>query len=192
MSNPAWSIAVLPLDHVGQPLLAAIAASSLRTLSAATMQRLPNPAWSVAAIKFLDVPLRNALSAASIRLRTESHRCEVRSLCSATILWAFSFSEFLDHPFLDALSAQALRILRQWSPSDIAQTAWAVAALCVDVRRPLLDAISASARATLRADMSFEAQHLNNLAWSFAVWRLTDPPLRNALAAAALAPIRHQ
>merc|ERR1712113_850601 len=60
-----WAFAKLELRN--DPLLAAIAATSLAKISLFSAQNLANTAWSLARLGILDMPLLEAISARALR-----------------------------------------------------------------------------------------------------------------------------
>lgn len=73
----------------------------------------------------------------------------------ARIAWSFAALDFRHSPLREALASSAIRRCSAFGPQDIANTAWAFAALQFHVAgRPLLDAISAAAIAKLSGGAS--------------------------------------
>lgn len=84
-------------------------------------------------------------------------------------------------PLLDAIASEAINSIREFSPQELANLAWACAALgFCDL--PLISAISSEAMPTLS---SFMPQDLSCIAWSFSSSGILDAPLLSAIASAA-------
>uniref|UniRef100_A0A7S4RUQ2 Pseudouridine synthase RsuA/RluA-like domain-containing protein n=1 Tax=Alexandrium monilatum TaxID=311494 RepID=A0A7S4RUQ2_9DINO len=101
LSNTAWAFA--PLGVRDEPLLDAIAASSISNISALGERDLAALAWSVANLPLPNSPLLDAISSEVLRTMNEF---APRSL--ANISWAFANLGLGNEPLLTAIAAAAI------------------------------------------------------------------------------------
>merc|ERR1712166_1236793 len=72
---------------------------------------LPITFWSFATLMVTHMPLREAISSASLPM---CHELQLLDLSNTA--WAFAQSSMVDEPFITAIASQAIRLLREASP----------------------------------------------------------------------------
>lgn len=119
--NTVWAFACL---HVGDiPLLHSIAPPSLKTISDWQAQSLSVFAWSVSALGFWDVPLRDSISQESIKLSyLPDPDCLPQDI--GRIAWSCASLTWLSVPLMQFLAASAIPISRAFLQQSLANAAW--------------------------------------------------------------------
>mmetsp|Transcript_40744 Transcript_40744/g.107659 ORF Transcript_40744/g.107659 Transcript_40744/m.107659 type:complete len:247 (+) Transcript_40744:412-1152(+) len=141
LSNTAWAYARCEVQDA--PLLAAIADSALRIISAVDSRSLSIIAWAVAKLALGAEPLFQAIAKESMRLLSDAGPQGMSNTA-----WAFATISVLNLPLMEAISAPALPTITEFGQQELSNTAWAFAQLLVR-DQPLMEEISARAIATL-------------------------------------------
>eukprot|EP00746_Dinoflagellata_sp_MGD_P108892 gnl/MRDRNA2_/MRDRNA2_46558_c0_seq1.p1 gnl/MRDRNA2_/MRDRNA2_46558_c0~~gnl/MRDRNA2_/MRDRNA2_46558_c0_seq1.p1 ORF type:complete len:169 (-),score=16.43 gnl/MRDRNA2_/MRDRNA2_46558_c0_seq1:20-526(-) len=138
LANTFWAVATLHMIH--QPLLDALSAQAIARLSAEVAlqneelsenhqkkmfaQHISSLAWSVAKLECKDVPLRDAIAAAS---RAPLNFTTMRDL--SITAWAFSFLLSQNETLFESISEASINRRSECQPRSLANPAWAFAKL---------------------------------------------------------------
>eukprot|EP00933_Yihiella_yeosuensis_P066032 TRINITY_DN7009_c1_g1_i2.p1 TRINITY_DN7009_c1_g1~~TRINITY_DN7009_c1_g1_i2.p1 ORF type:complete len:650 (+),score=106.17 TRINITY_DN7009_c1_g1_i2:985-2934(+) len=175
LANTAWAFAAVSYSH--NPLMAVIAAASLKNISAFNGQDIANIRWSLAKQSFVDKPLMYELAEVSMK---KIHTFNPQGISNTA--WAYATLAFSDASLFGSLSSYFAGHQKEFDPQNISSLAWAYAAANVE-DLPLFDLIACAALARV---FEFSIQGLANTAWAFARSGVLNEPLMNGIAAAAL------
>jgi len=167
---------------MNEPLMDATAAAAIKRLSVGdAVQGLQTLAWSVGSLKYLHIPLLQAIASEAIRIIKIFRPSELTNPA-----WAVATRCFNDSPFCNSTAAEAIRNIRDYGPPELSKMAWAFATIR-NGDQPLLDAIAAES--IRRIAQLGHGQNISRTAWSFATLQMQHLPLLNALSAASLRSI---
>lgn len=103
LANTSWAFAAMGEEL---PLLHALAASSLRTITDFGSQSIANLAWAMSRMQVIDRPLLDALAAQALRTLAGANPQNLSNTA-----WAFAKRGCLPRPLIDAISSAALPLI---------------------------------------------------------------------------------
>lgn len=111
---------------VNLPLIAALAAQSLRNITHFVPQGLSNPSWAFAFLGLVHRPLLDSISSSALPL------IRLRDFLTPNIArpaWSVSVCICFDKPLMEALASKAIRRINECDAQNLTRTSWALAGL---------------------------------------------------------------
>uniref|UniRef100_A0A7S4V8K1 Uncharacterized protein n=2 Tax=Alexandrium monilatum TaxID=311494 RepID=A0A7S4V8K1_9DINO len=132
-----------------QPLLTAISASSMRSMSEFRLRHLATTAWAFSTLELQDRPWLYAIASQARRpITLQGDRENLLGLAWALSSWCVS-----DRPLWEAIASASIPNIPEMQPQHLMGIAWAFAR-CEYPHSPLIDAIAAASRKMISASPS--------------------------------------